>query len=65
MKTIIISLGGSIIVPNEIDIAFLKSFKALIERYLKKDFRFIIVAGGGQTCRKYQDASSKVTKLAR
>jgi uridylate kinase len=63
MNTIIISLGGSIIVPNEIDVGFLKSFKALIERYISRGFRFIIVAGGGQTCRKYQGAASAVTRL--
>ncbi len=63
MKTIVISLGGSIIVPKEIDIVFLKRFKALIEKYLIKDYRFIIVAGGGYTCRQYQQAAAKVTKM--
>ncbi len=61
METIVISLGGSIIVPKEIDSSFLKEFKALIEDYIKKDFRFIIIVGGGFTCRKYQKSASKIT----
>jgi uridylate kinase len=62
-RLIVISLGGSIIVPKELDIEFLKNFKALIEKYIRKGNRFIIVAGGGYTCRHYQNAASKVTKL--
>jgi len=60
MKTIVISLGGSIIVPKEIDSNFLKKFKALIEGFLKKDYRFIIITGGGYTARVYQKGASKV-----
>jgi len=52
MDTIVLSLGGSIIVPEDIDIEFLKKFKELILSY---DKRFVIVCGGGKTCRKYQD----------
>ncbi len=59
-QTIVISLGGSIIVPGEIDIPFLKGFKAFIERRIKKGYRFVIVAGGGHTCRMYQKAASSV-----
>lgn len=63
LKTIVISLGGSIIVPGEIQIAFLKRFKEFILKFLKEDYRFIIVAGGGKICRKYQKAASSITKL--
>lgn len=62
-KTIIISLGGSLIVPEEVDWKFLKQFKKVIESKIKEGFRFIIVTGGGKTCRKYQLAAKKVTKL--
>lgn len=56
-KPTIISLGGSIIIPEEIDIEFLKSFKRLILEYLNKGDSFIIVCGGGRTARKYQGAA--------
>ena len=62
-KMIVISLGGSLIVPEEIDWKFLKQFKKIIETEIKKGCRFIIVTGGGKTCRKYQAAAKKVTKL--
>lgn len=64
-KIIIISLGGSIICPRpgKINISFLKKFKKLISKYLKKGYRFIIVAGGGKTCRVYQRAAEKIVKL--
>lgn len=62
-KTVIISLGGSLIVPDEIDWKFVKDFKKLIEKYIQKKCKFIIITGGGKICRKYQEAASKITKL--
>ncbi len=63
-KTIIISLGGSLIVPNEIDWNFVKNFKKVIERYIRKKYKFIIITGGGKTARKYIEAGSKIDKIA-
>ena len=63
MKTIIMSLGGSVIVPNRIDVNFLMNFKKIIYRYIKKNYRFVIYCGGGRTARNYQKAASKVIKL--
>jgi len=62
-KTIILSLGGSLIVPNDIDINFLKKFRALMLQEIKKGIRFIIVTGGGNTCRKYQGAAKQIAKV--
>jgi uridylate kinase len=64
-KTIVISLGGSIIAPEigKIDIDFLKKFRRLILKFLKKEFKFIIIVGGGKTCRLYQLAASKIVTL--
>lgn len=60
MKTIILSLGGSVIVPDKIDSAFLKNFKKLITEFVKKDFRFAVYCGGGSTAREYQEAYKNV-----
>ena len=62
-KTIVISLGGSIVVPGKVNTRFLKGFRKLIIPQIKKRFRFIIIVGGGKTCRDYQKAASKITKL--
>jgi uridylate kinase len=62
-KKVIISLGGSLIVPNEIDISFLKSFKTLIEKEISQNGReFVIITGGGKVCRKYQDSAKAIVE---
>ncbi len=54
----IISLGGSIIIPPEgFNIEFLKKFRELILTRVKLGEKFILVIGGGSTCRKYQQAA--------
>lgn len=59
METIIISLGGSIVVPDVPDPDFINVFKSLILKEVEKGKRFVIIVGGGKTCRNYQDALSK------
>jgi uridylate kinase len=61
-KTIIISLGGSVIVPDKIDVRFLKKLKKIIEKFAKKGYRSVIICGGGKTARDYQKAASKIVK---
>lgn len=60
MSTIIISLGGSVIVPDRIDVQFLKGLRDLIEGLIKEDYCFVIYCGGGSTARKYQNALSSI-----
>lgn len=62
-KTIIISLGGSLIVPEKIDINFLKKFKKFILSYIKK-YNFIIFTGGGKIARQYQEAGKKIAGIS-
>ena len=50
-KTIVISLGGSIIVPKEYDLELLKEFISILRSNLDK-YRFIVCCGGGYICRK-------------
>lgn len=59
MKTTVISLGGSIVVPNTIDTDFLSIFKNAINKYLSlhTDERLIFVVGGGAPARNYQIAT--------
>lgn len=55
-KKIIISLGGSIVVPDLPDPEYLKNFISLTKDYLSKNIQFFIIVGGGKTCRNYQNA---------
>lgn len=63
-QTVVISLGGSTIVPNEIDVEFLKEFSGLIFNFVKNGGRAVIVAGGGFTNRKYNEAVQKIVKAS-
>ena len=61
----ILSVGGSIIIPKTgFDISFLKKFRTLILSEVKKGNKFILVIGGGATCRNYQEALNKVVKTS-
>jgi len=54
------SLGGSLIAPDKIDINFLKKFRKLILDFTKKGNRAIVICGGGNTAREYQKAARQV-----
>jgi uridylate kinase len=54
-ETIVISLGGSLIIPDQIDTEFLKEFKELILSQVEQGKKFAIITGGGKICRRYND----------
>ena len=59
---IVISLGGSLIIPDEIDVAFLNLFVKTIKEYTAKGFNFLIITGGGKICRRYMDSIRQVVE---
>ena len=63
-KTVVLSLGGSLICPSDFDFNFLKKFKQVIEKYIKKNYRFVIICGGGKLARTFQEIASKSSKLS-
>jgi uridylate kinase len=52
MQKVVISLGGSIIIPDDRDGAFLNDFASLL-RSLSKDLDIYVVCGGGKIARYY------------
>lgn len=63
---VIISLGGSLIVPKTgIDAAFLRRFRTFIAKRVAKGGRFVLICGGGSTARAYQKAAKAVGHLSR
>ncbi len=54
---VVISLGGSLIAPDGVDVSFLKKFREMI---LGRPERFVIICGGGKTARRYQDAAQSL-----
>lgn len=64
-ETIVMSVGGSLIVPGQIDTTFLTNLKTFIDTQTTEyGRRFIIIAGGGRTARNYQEAAATVSDLA-
>lgn len=60
-KTFLLSLGGSLIVPNGgIDTEFLSRFNKFIRKKVALGHRFFIVVGGGDTARHYIEAAKEV-----
>jgi len=58
-KVIVLSLGGSQIIPDDIDVEYLKKFKKVISKNVNK-YKFVIVCGGGSVARKYMNALDDV-----
>jgi uridylate kinase len=57
-RIVVISLGGSLIIPDEVDAVFLSRFKKIITKNSER-YKFIIVCGGGSIARKYINALKK------
>ena len=56
---IILSLGGSLIIPDKVNTTYLKEFKKIILKN-KKKYKFIISCGGGSIARKYISALQEI-----
>ncbi len=63
-KFYVLSLGGSLIVPDEVDYIFIKKFRELIIKKVEAGNKFIIVCGGGGLNKKYNEAGKKIRKLS-
>lgn len=63
-KATVISLGGSIVVPDQVDTDFVRSFvKRIAERIAAHpDWRVALVIGGGATARSYQKAAREAAE---
>ncbi len=66
MDLTVLSVGGSIIAPDKVDSAFLKTFKSAIKSYLdnNKEAKLIFVCGGGAPARIYQGAFRDIVEDA-
>ncbi len=63
-ETQVLSLGGSIVAPDRVDVAFLRSLRGLLSRYLggNPERRLVIVVGGGGPAREYQRAYREIVE---
>jgi len=58
------SLGGSIIVPDKINLGFLKKFKLFVIKRIKKGDKFVIICGGGKLARDYIKTAKELNKTS-
>lgn len=65
MAVHVISIGGSLIVPQEKPNAqFLTSLRDVVAGFTRRGDRFVLVSGGGRTARVYIEAAKSITDLA-
>lgn len=57
---IVVSVGGSLLVPEGIDIEFLKNFRTLVLDKTQGGSSFYVIAGGGRLARNYQEAAHDI-----
>ena len=51
-RVVVLSLGGSLIIPKNIDVKFLREFRSVLKKHTRK-YKFVVVCGGGSTAREY------------
>jgi uridylate kinase len=52
MESIVISLGGSVVLSEDVDTSFFNELKNLLKK-MSKNFKIYLVIGGGKTARAY------------
>jgi len=52
MKSIVISIGGSVILSEEADVSFLRKLASLLKK-ISKQYKTFIIVGGGKIARDY------------
>lgn len=52
MKSIVISIGGSVILSREADVSFLRKLASLLKK-ISKQYKIFIIVGGGKIARDY------------
>ena len=58
-EKIVLSLGGSIAVPDKVDTEYLKKFRQVVSEFIDK-YQFYIIVGGGALARQYQAAAREL-----
>jgi len=52
MKIVVVSIGGSVVLSDEADAAFLKKLTSLFKKISKK-YKLFVIVGGGKIARRY------------
>ncbi len=52
MKTVVVSIGGSVVLSDEADATFLKKLTDLFKK-ISKEYKLFVIVGGGNIARRY------------
>ncbi len=52
MKTVVVSIGGSVVLSDEADALFLKKLTDLFKK-ISKEYKLFVIVGGGKIARRY------------
>ena len=63
-ENLVISMGGSLIFSDKIDIEFYKEIRKIINKHIK-NYNMAIVCGGGKTAREYSRVAKELFYLMR
>ena len=63
--TVVISVGGSLLVPDNIDISFIRRLKEIVKTLLGEGIRVALTIGGGKTARTYQSALKEFEEVTK
>ena len=55
-KAVAINIGGSILVPDSVDVGYIKAFREMLVPLIEGGYNFFIVVGGGKLARRYISA---------
>ncbi len=59
-KRVVFSLGGSLVVPDGVNVPYLRQFRDFIFEFVNQGWRFVLVVGGGSQARKYIQAAKEI-----
>ena len=62
-ETMVIAVGGSLLVPEQIDVDFLHHLKTLVAHFTEHGYQLALVIGGGKTSRTYHQAASSFESI--
>lgn len=63
-NTIVIALGGSIIVPRNVQVAYIKRLQNFLVQQIGLEKKIVLVVGGGALARVYQQAAEKISGVS-
>ena len=58
----VINLGGSIVAPDDVNIEYLQQLRTLLLPYIQNGRKIVIIVGGGNVARLYQDAAFQIVE---